>query len=68
MLNEENLAALLVVQEFIHHRRVVAKTLRVIAKCWLLRKGRRKTKASWTAFLRQLRERGLKGVGLFVPD
>lgn len=26
MLNEENLAALLVVQEFIHHRRVVAKT------------------------------------------
>jgi putative transposase len=30
--------------------------------------GAREDKASWTAFLRELKERGLKGVKLFVSD
>ena len=30
--------------------------------------GSKEDKASWTAFLRHLKERGLKGVRLFVSD
>ena len=39
-----------------------------IAKILAVSEGAKEDKASWTAFLRHLKERGLKGVRLFVSD
>jgi transposase-like protein len=41
---------------------------RASAKCWPWRKAPKEDKASWTAFLRHLKERGLSGVRLFISD
>lgn len=44
----------------------VAQT--AVNRYWQSAKGPKEDKASWTAFLRKLKERGLKGVKLFVSD
>ena len=37
-------------------------------RCWQVAEGAKEDKASWTTFLRHLKERGLAGVRLFVLD
>jgi putative transposase len=37
-------------------------------EAWAVAEGSKEDKASWTALLRHLKERGLKGVRLFVSD